>query len=122
MNTTRDKRGNNQFQSTWLSTFKWVKQKSSTHVTCILCLKDIAYDNMGEAALKSNAKPNVPGKALTKLQKLVAEKEKASKSLSVLHFMDVGAKSARIVSPPQSSSQSSSTSSSFFVYFKRIFL
>ena len=122
MNTKRDKRGNNQFQPVWLSTYKWIKQKSLTHVTCTLCLKDVAYDNMGEAALKSHAKPNQPGKLPTKHQKLSAEREKASNSLSVLHFVDVGAKAAKKSTRPiincqsHQSSQSSSVSTSSSEY------
>ena len=105
----REKRGNNQFQTPWLSTYKWIKKKSSTHVTCTICMKDVAFDNMGEAALKSHAKPNPPGKAPTKHQRLMAEKEKTLKSLAVLHYMSPTQSSTSFPSPQ--SSQSTSRSS-----------
>ena len=90
------KRGNNQFQASWLVTYKeWMKQKSSTHVTCTLCMKDIAFDNMGESALKSHIRPAAPGKSKTKHEWLMAEKLQAKRSLSVLHFQqDVASSSA----------------------------
>ena len=72
-------------------------------------MKEVAFDNMGEAALKTHAKPNPPGKALTKHQRLMAEKEKASKSRSVLHYMSPTQSSTSFPSPQ--SSQSTSRSS-----------
>ena len=36
-------------------------QRSSTHVNCKLCLKEISIVNMGEAALKFHAKENPSG-------------------------------------------------------------
>ena len=83
----RKKRGTNQFQQSWLTTYDWVKYKNATHVTCIVCLKDVAFDNMGETALKSHAKPN--NDTPTKHQKLSKEKERSRRSLSVLHFRNV---------------------------------
>ena len=72
-------------------------------------MKDVDFDNMGEAALKSRAKPNPPGKAPTKHQRLMAEKEKTSKSLAVLHYMSPTQSSTSFPSPQ--SSQSTSRSS-----------
>ena len=83
----KTKRGVNTFQPSWLKTYTWAKEKSSTHVSCKLCLSDIAFANMGEAALKNHCKPNATKP--TKHQKLEAERAKVRNSLSVLHYVDV---------------------------------
>ena len=72
-------------------------------------MKEFAFVNMGEAALKSHAKPNPPGKAPAKHQKLMTEKEKTSKSFAVLHYMSPTQSSTSFPSPQ--SSQSTSRSS-----------
>ena len=100
----KTKRGENKFQDVWLQTYDWAKYKDSTHVTCILCNKDISYSNMGENALKGHSKPyeNNP----TKHQRLAREREAARKRLSVLHFTDV-TKSTK--SPSTTASESTLT-------------
>ena len=100
----RDKRGENQFQQSWKTKYDWIKYKSATHITCILCNKDVAYNNMGEPALKSHAKPNGANKNPTKHQMLAAERERSRRSLSVLHFKDLNT--------PASSSSSVESSTS----------
>ena len=81
--------GKNQFQVSWLETFKdWTKAKSNTHVTCTICNKDVAFDNMGESALTCHMKPNPPGQKPTKHQQRIEDKAKAKWSLSVLHSVD----------------------------------
>ena len=82
----KKQRGTNYFQVSWLQKYNWVKQKSSTHAWCTLCMSKISFENMGEAALISHSKPAKPGKQPTKHQKLEEAKKKAAKSLSVLHF------------------------------------
>ena len=83
----KTKRGDNKFQDVWLQTYDWAKYKNSTHITCTICNKDVAYNNMGESALKSHSKPNETNP--TKHQRLAKEREAARKRLSVLHFTDV---------------------------------
>ena len=85
----RAKRGDNQFQQSWLTKFNWVKYNSSTHVTCTVCNKPIAFTTMGVSALESHAKPSKDKTKMTTHQQRVIEHAKAQRSLSVLHFKDV---------------------------------
>ena len=102
-------RGQNQFQQSWLSTYDWVKKKSSTYVTCTICNADINFLNMGESALKRHAKPNP--KAPTKHQKLHEERRKVQRSLSVLHYVDITSNS-QSPTPPASDTPSNGTDGS----------
>ena len=73
----------NSFQTAWLSKpeYKdWLRKKSKTHATCILCKRDFAVDNMGEAAIKSHARGGTHAQ-------LAKEQADARKSLSILHFV-----------------------------------
>ena len=105
-------RGQNQFQLSWLSTYDWVKKKSSTHVTCTVCNTDLSFANMGETALKRHAQPNPTNP--TRHQNEENKRTKLRKSLSVLHYVDLSKSQSPSTTPSASTSDAdnSQTSSS----------
>ena len=71
------------FQMQWLSDEKykhWLRKKSDSHGTCILCKKDFSIETMGESGVKSHTDS-------IRHQKLVKEQTEARNSLSILHFV-----------------------------------
>ena len=70
------------FQMAWLSGPKyknWLRKKSNTHGTCILCKKDFAVDWGGEAGVTSHTNSVLH-------TKLAKEQSESANSLSILHF------------------------------------
>ena len=70
----REKKGTNQFHQSWLTKYDWVKYKNATYVTCVLCNRDLAINNMEESALKRHEQPNPPEKDPSKHQKFKFQK------------------------------------------------
>ena len=99
------------FQIAWLSNpdyMDWLRKKSDTHGTCLMCKKDFSIAWGGEAGVKSHVSSALHAK-------LAKEHSESKKSLSIFHFVPTSLPSPPTSSPASTNPTTVDTSTSMIL-------